>query len=309
MSKTLYPTVQDEIRALKRERNAVILAHNYQSLEIQDLADHVGDSLHLARVAAGLSEPVVLFSGVHFMAETVKILSPDKTVIVPDLEAQCSLASMVRPEDIRAWREKYPRGIVVSYVNTPADVKAESDYCCTSSNAVNVVRSLPLDRDILFVPDFFLGYYVQQMTGRRLHLWNGFCHVHDRITPQNIEEAKRTHPGAELLMHPECGCVTKSMHLADKILSTGGMVEYAGRSDAKEFLVATETGLVDQLNQRYPGKKFIAVGNQATCEYMKMNTLDRIVHSLEKLEYRVDVPDETARRARRAIERMISIPG
>jgi len=307
MSLTLYPTIQDEIRALKTAKKAVILAHNYQSLDIQKLADEVGDSLTLARVATKLDQPVILFAGVHFMAETVSILSPEKIVIVPDLQAQCSLAAMIRSDDILKWREKHPDGLVVCYVNTPATVKAESDYCCTSSNAINVVRSLPLDREILFVPDFFLGYYVQQTTGRKLHLWNGFCHVHDRITSEHVVQAKKEHPDAELLMHPECGCMTKSMHLADKILSTGGMVKYAGESKAKEFLVATETGLVDQLNDRFKAKRFIPVGDKATCEYMKMNTLEKIVNSLEKLEYRVRVPENIAKRARKAISRMVAI--
>ena len=307
MTNKLYSTIQDEIAALKKERNAVILAHNYQTLDVQKVADEVGDSLYLARVAAKIRCQTVVFAGVHFMAETVKILSPEKTVLLPDLGAGCSLAATVKAEDILAWRAKYPDGLVVAYVNTPAAVKAESDYCCTSANAVNVVAALPKDRDILFVPDFFLGLFVQRTTGRKLHLWKGFCHVHERINSDAVEQAKKAHPGAELLMHPECGCLTKSMHLADKILSTGGMVDHVGKSSASDFLIATETGLVDQLQDRYPQKKFTPVGDHATCEYMKLNNLDKIVNSLEKMQYEVTVPEDIARRARLSIDRMVAV--
>jgi len=307
MAQRIYNSIEEEIQALKKERDAVILAHNYQTTDIQRIADYVGDSLYLARVATGLKQNVIVFSGVYFMAETVSILSPDKTVLLPDPDAGCSLAGTIRPEDIRAWKEKHPGGLVVTYVNSLAKVKAESDYCCTSSNAVSVVEMLPKDRDILFVPDFFLGLYTQRKTGRKLHLWRGFCHVHERINSAAVEKAKKEHPGAELLMHPECGCLTKSMPLADKILSTGGMVEYAGKSNAGEFLIATETGLVDQLAEKYPEKKFYPVGDRAVCEYMKMNTPEKIVASLEEMKYRVQVPPEIAAKARRAIERMIAI--
>jgi quinolinate synthase len=307
MTTQIYNSINEEITALKRTRNAVILAHNYQTMDVQRVADHVGDSLYLARIASGLKEEVVVFAGVYFMAETVSILSPQKTVLIPDRNAGCSLASTVRPEEIRAWRQKHPDGLVVTYVNTLADVKAESDYCCTSSNAVAVVNSLPANRDILFVPDFFLGLYTQRVTGRKLHLWRGFCHVHERINSAAVDAAKKDHPSAELLMHPECGCLTKSMHLADKILSTGGMVEYVRQSSSNEYLIATETGLVDQLAANHPQKKFYPVGDQATCEYMKMNNLEKIISSLEDMKYPVTVPEETAKRARRAIERMLTI--
>lgn len=307
MAKQLFATIQDEIVALKTERNAAILAHNYQELPVQQVADFVGDSLYLARQAAKLDNEVIVFAGVHFMAESVSILSPDKKVLMPDPDAGCSLSSMVTAQDILNWRKEYPSGLVVSYVNTCAEVKAESDICCTSSNATNVVKSLPEDADILFVPDFFLGLYTQRQTGRKLHLWPGFCHVHARINHQEVVRMKAIHPDSELLMHPECGCLTKSMDLADKILSTGGMVDYVEKSETKSFLIATETGLVDQLQHAHPDKKFHAVGDKATCEYMKMNTLEKIVNSLENLTYEVKVPEAVAARARKPIERMISI--
>ena len=307
MEKRLYNSIEEEITALKKERDAVILAHNYQAMDIQRVADHVGDSLYLARVAAKLPNPVVLFSGVHFMAETVSILAPEKTVLMPDPDAGCSLASMVQAADVRKWKTEHPGGLVVCYVNTSAEVKAESDYACTSANAVQVVSSLPPDKEVLFIPDFFLGLFAQRQTGRKLHLWPGFCHVHARINSDHIEQVKKQYPDAELLMHPECGCLTKSMHLADKILSTGGMVKHVDQSPKKEFLIATETGLVDQLAAHHPDKAFHPVGDRATCEYMKMNTLEKIARSLETLRYEVKVPKEIADRARKSIERMISI--
>lgn len=307
MEKHLFDTIQDEIAFLKKKRDAVILAHNYQTMDIQGVADHVGDSLFLARTAAKLPNKVVLFSGVHFMAETVSILAQDKTVLMPDPDAGCSLASMVHAPDVRKWKSEHPGGLVVCYVNTSAEVKAESDYACTSANAVQVVASLPAETDILFIPDFFLGLYAQRQTGRKLHLWPGFCHVHARINSEHIEQVKKQYPDAELLMHPECGCLTKSMHLADKILSTGGMVKHVEQSPKNEFLIATETGLVEQLAAHHPSKTFRPVGDRATCEYMKMNTLEKIARSLEHMQYEVRVPKEIADRARLSIERMISI--
>lgn len=307
MPKHIFATIQDEIRALKIERDAAILAHNYQAMDVQKVADHVGDSLALARIAAKLTNKVVLFAGVHFMAETVSILSPEKTVLMPDPKAGCSLASMVTAEDVIAWRKQHPDGIVVCYVNTPATVKAESDYSCTSSNACSVVASLPPGKDVLFVPDFFLGLYAQRKTGRKLHLWPGFCHVHQRINSDTIDQMKKLYPDAELLMHPECGCLTKSMDKADQILSTGGMVDYVKKSPKDQFLIATETGLVDQLQDAHPRKEFHPVGDKATCEYMKMNTLEKIVLSLERMQYEVKVPKAVADRARLSIERMIAI--
>lgn len=307
MEKRLFDTIEQEIAALKKERDAAILAHNYQTMDIQRVADYVGDSLYLARIAEKLSQKVILFSGVHFMAETVSILSPDKTVLMPDPDAGCSLASMVQAEDVRKWKAEHPGGLVVCYVNTSAEVKAESDYACTSANAVQVVTALPPDKEVLFIPDFFLGLYAQRQTGRKLHLWPGFCHVHARINSDHIEQVKKQYPDAELLMHPECGCLTKSMHLADKILSTGGMVKHVDQSPKKEFLIATETGLVEQLAAHHPEKAFHPVGDRATCEYMKMNTLEKIARSLETMRYEVKVPRHIADRARKSIERMISI--
>ena len=250
----------------------------------------------------------MLFSGVHFLAETASIICPDKKVIVPDLEAGCSLADMIRPEDIRAWKEKNPDGLVVCYVNTYAAGKAECDSCCTSSNADNVVASLPKERKILFVPDFFLGYYVKQQTGREnMELWRGYCPTHMMIQAGEIQKIRQAHPGAEFIMHPECGCLTKSMHLADRILSTEGMIRYVNESPAKEFIVATETGILHRMQKDNPEKIFIPASPQAVCSYMKMNTLEKIVHSLENLEHEVKVPEELAKRAYKPIERMLQI--
>ncbi len=307
MVKQLYSTIQEEIQALKTQRDAVILAHNYQSLDVQNVADFVGDSLFLARKAASLKNQVIVFAGVHFMAESVSILSPEKTVLMPDPNAGCSLASMITADEVRDWKSKHPDGLVVCYVNTSAEVKAESDYCCTSSNAVAVVNALPKDRDVLFIPDFFLGLFAQRKTGRKLHLWPGFCHVHARINSESVAQLKKQYPEAELLMHPECGCLTKSMDLADHILSTGGMVDHVNKNTAKEFLIATETGLVDQLQAAHPDKKFHAVGDRATCEYMKMNNLEKIVNSLEHLTTIIKVPEAIASKARISIQRMIEI--
>ncbi|MBI3313077.1 MAG: quinolinate synthase NadA [Candidatus Omnitrophica bacterium] len=308
MPNHLYNTIQEEIAALKKERKAIILAHNYQVGEIQDIADFTGDSLRLAQEATKTDAEVILFSGVHFMAETASILCPDKKVIVPDIEAGCSLADMIRPEDIRRWKAEHPEGLVVCYVNTSAAVKAECDYCCTSSNAVEVVKSISADKEILFVPDFFLGTYVKQQTGRQnIELWKGYCPTHVMIQSSEIEKIRAQHPKAEFLMHPECGCLTKSMHLADRILSTEGMIRYVKDSQAKEFIIATETGILHRMQKDNPEKSFIPASPQAVCHYMKMNTLEKIVHSLENLEYEVKVPKELADRARKPIERMMTI--
>ena len=308
MTGKLYSNIQEEIAALKKERNAIILAHNYQIGEIQDVADFLGDSLRLAQEATKTSAEVILFCGVHFMAETASILCPDKKVLVPDIEAGCSLADMIRPEDVRQWKEKNPDGIVVCYVNTSAAVKAESDYCCTSANAEKVVASIPKDKKILFIPDFFLGTYVKQQTRREnMELWRGYCPTHVLIQSAEIDKLRAEHPGAEFLMHPECGCLTKSMHLADKILSTEGMTRYVKESSAKEFIVATETGILHRMRKDNPAKNFIPASPQAVCSFMKMNTLEKVVKSLENLEYEVKVSDELAARARRPIERMVEI--
>jgi len=306
--KRLYNTIQEEIAALKKERNAIILAHNYQIGEIQDVADFVGDSLRLAQEAKRTTADVILFSGVHFMAETASILCPDKKVIVPDLDAGCSLADMIRPEDVRRWKAEHPEGVVVCYVNTSAAVKAECDYCCTSSNAEKVVRAIPEEKEMLFIPDFFLGTFVKNQTGRQnMELWRGYCPTHVLIQHSEIEKIKHDHPAAEFLMHPECGCLTKSMHLADRVMSTEGMVRYVNESSAKEFIVATEIGILHRMRKDNPEKKFIPASAQAVCNYMKMNTLEKVVLSLENLQYEVKVPADLAKRARRPITRMLEI--
>lgn len=308
MTAKLYPSIQAEISDLKKKRNAIILAHNYQVGEVQDVADYLGDSLGLARQAMKTNADVILFAGVHFMAETASIMCPDKKVIVPDAAAGCSLADMIKPEQVREWKKNHPGGLVVAYVNTSADVKAESDYCCTSANAVNVVKSIPADKEILFIPDFYLGSFVQNETGRKnMTIWKGYCPSHTLIQSSEINALRKANPEAEFLMHPECGCLTKSMHLADKILSTEGMVRYVGESKAKKFIIATETGILHRMEQDHPEKTFIPASPQSVCGYMKMNTLEKIVDSLENLRYEVKVPKELADRARLPIERMVSI--
>ncbi len=308
MAKAIYNNIQAEIQALKKERNAVILAHNYQVGEIQDAADFLGDSLNLARWARESEAQVILFCGVHFMAETASILCPDKKILVPDPEAGCSLADMIRPEDVRHWKLEHPKGVVVAYVNTTAAVKAESDYCCTSANAEKVVRAIPEDKEILFIPDFYLGSYVKAETGREnLRLWRGYCPSHVLIQSEDIKKLRSEHPQAEFIMHPECGCLTKSMHLADRILSTEGMARYVKESPAQEFIVATETGILYRMRKDNPGKKFYPASEHAVCNYMKMNTLEKVVESLENLQYEVKVPGPLAQRALLPIERMLAI--
>ena len=308
MPTEIYNSIQDEIQTLKRERNAVILAHNYQVGEIQDIADFTGDSLGLAQRAQKIDAQVILFSGVLFMAETVSVLCPDKTVLVPDLDAGCSLASMIRPEDVRKWKSEHPEGVVIAYVNTTAAVKAEADYCCTSSNAVKVVSQIPEDREVLFIPDFYLGSYVQMKTGRKnMTLWKGYCHVHVMITSDRIAQLKKEHEQAELIMHPECGCLTKSMQYADQILSTEGMVQYVRKSRAPEFIVATETGVIHKMQKENRDKRFIPATDKAVCNYMKLNMLEKIVLSLERMQYEVRVLDEVRERALLPIERMLKV--
>ena len=312
--------LQDEVRALAEKRNTVILAHNYQVPEVQDVADFVGDSLALSQKAAATDADVIAFCGVHFMAESASILSPDKVVLLPDLEAGCSLAAGITAEDVRRWKAEHPGAIVVMYVNTSAEVKAETDYCCTSSNAVEVVehiwREHGDDTEILFGPDMWLGAYVERRTGRRMHVWMGECHVHAGIRPQDIAGVRDQHPGAEFLIHPECGCSTQVMEFAacgdvdperTHMLSTGGMLKFARESEADEFIVATETGLLYPLEQENPGKRFIAANPAAVCPYMKMITLPKLRDALSDMRPVVKVPAEIAERARLPIERMISI--
>ncbi|MCC6223236.1 MAG: quinolinate synthase NadA [Thermoleophilia bacterium] len=299
--------LQEEVRELARLRNAVILAHNYQVPEVQDVADFVGDSLGLAREGARTGAPVIAFCGVHFMAETAAILSPDKLVLLPDLDAGCSLADSITAEQLRAWKAEHPGAVVVSYVNTSAEVKAESDYCCTSGNAKAVVESVPADREILFLPDLYLGLWVERVTGRRLTIWMGECHVHAGIRPADIERWQADAPDAELLVHPECGCASQCMAFGTEtthILSTEGMIRFAGDSPKQRFLVATETGILHRLRREAPGKRFEAVSEEAICRFMKMITLEKLRDSLRDLRHEVTVPDEIAARARRALERM-----
>jgi quinolinate synthase len=305
-----------EVRRLAEERDAVILAHNYQVPWIQDVAHHVGDSLALSRIAADTDASTIVFCGVHFMAETAKLLSPDKTVLIPSLEAGCSLAASIDAEQLRAWKAEHPGATVVAYVNTSAEVKAESDICCTSSNAADVVASIPEDQEILFLPDQFLGAHVERQTGRKMHIWMGECHVHAGIQPGDLKAKLAADPDAELLVHPECGCTTNVMWLlgegelpADrtKVLSTGGMVTEAEASPRQRFLVATETGILHQLRRARPDKEFVPIDGKAECKYMKMITPENLVTSLRDGIFDIDVPPAIAERARAAVERMIAI--
>jgi quinolinate synthase len=305
-----------QVRRLAGERRAVILAHNYQVPWIQDVADFVGDSLALSRQAAQTDAETIVFCGVHFMAETAKILSPDKTVLLPDLGAGCSLAATITAEDVRAWKAEHPGAAVVAYVNTTAEVKAESDICCTSSNAVEVVRSIPEDREILFLPDMFLGAHVERQTGRKLHVWMGECHVHAGIGAQEMRARAEAEPDAELLIHPECGCSSAAIYLLGegvlpaertKVLSTGGMVSEAASSPASKFLVATETGILHQLRKANPDKTFEPINEYAVCQYMKTITPAKLLRSLEEGVFEVTVPEEIRVRAAAAVERMIAL--
>ena len=303
-------TIQDEVKTLARERDAVILAHNYQVPEVQDVADFVGDSLGLSREAAATDSEAIVFCGVHFMAETAKILSPDKTVLIPDLDAGCSLAASITAEQLRDWKAEHPGAAVVSYVNTTAEVKAESDYCCTSGNAKAVVEAIPADREILFLPDMFLGIWLERVTGRKLTIWLGECHVHAGIRPADIERWQDEAPNAELLVHPECGCASQCMAFGNDrthILSTEGMINFAKTSPKPRMLVATEIGIIHRLEKEAPGKRFEPVNRNAFCKYMKMITLEKLRDSLRDWKFEVTVEPEIAARARGAIERMVSL--
>jgi quinolinate synthase len=307
MTETEKQGILKDILKLKKERQAVILAHNYQLGELQDLADFTGDSLGLTQQAAKTDAKVIVFCGVHFMAETAAIMNPDKIVVIPDKEAGCSLASMISGESLRRWKAEHPGAVVVSYINCTADVKAESDYICTSTNALKVVEAIPRDKEILFAPDQFLGTFVQQKSGRKMHLWPGYCHVHNRIDTDKIKSLKAEHPAAKFVMHPECGCLTSCMPLADKVLSTEGILKHCRDSEDQQFIVGTEVGILHRLQKESPKKVFFPAAEEASCEFMKMNTLEKVLFSLEDLEYRVTVPEEIARKGRRAIERMLEI--
>ncbi len=311
--------ILNKIRQIKEERDALILAHSYQVGPIQDVADFVGDSLGLSQQAHASDKKLIVFCGVLFMAETAKILRPDATVLCPDPNAGCSLVDSISLDELRAWKAEHPGAISVGYVNSTAKVKAELDYCCTSSNAVNVVNSIPADKEILFLPDMFLGSYIKNVTGREnMHIWAGECHVHAAINLDSIEEAQKEHPNADLLVHPECGCSTTCMYHADKgdlqgetvITSTEGMLRYAlAHPEKKEFLVATETGILHRLNQQAPDRTFIPVSEQAVCEYMKMITPEKLLYALENDYHKIEIEEDILTKARTAIDRMVSISG
>ncbi len=315
--------MKQEVRALAAERGAVILAHNYQVPEVQDVADYVGDSLGLSREAAAAEGETIVFCGVHFMAETASILCPEKTVLIPDLDAGCSLAASIDAVQLGAWREQYPAGVVVMYVNTTAEVKALTDYCCTSANAVDVVRHIYEthgdDTEILFGPDMWLGAYVEKELGRRMHVWDGECHVHAGIRPGDIEQTRGAHPDADFLIHPECGCSTAVMEYVAAgdiqpegvhMLSTGGMLKFAEQAEAsgaREAVVATEIGMLHPLQMAAPKVEFIPANAEASCVFMKMITLPKLRDALRDMRFEVKVDPETAAKARVPIDRMVAI--
>ena len=307
---------KSRVLALKKQKNAVILAHNYQLPEVQDVADLIGDSLALSKNAAKTDADIIIFCGVHFMAETASILCPQKKVLIPDLEAGCSLASTINANELQAWKAEHPDATVVSYVNTTADVKALSDYCCTSSNAVNVVNSIPRDREVLFLPDLFLGSYVAEVTKRKnMYIWPGECHVHAGIKAEDINKMLATFKKADFLVHPECSCTSSTMYHMSKgdlaktghILSTEGMMKHAKASDAKQFVIATETGILYRMQKENPDKEFIPIKQDAVCKYMKKITLEKVYNSLAHNVYEVKVPKNIADKAKLAIDRMLSI--
>ncbi|MBA7624237.1 Quinolinate synthase A [subsurface metagenome] len=295
----------EKIEQLKQQRRAVILAHNYQPGEIQDLADFGGDSLGLSIKAAETDADVIVFCGVQFMAETAAILSPQKTVLLPDKHAGCPLADMITAEQLRQLKQQHPDALVVCYVNSSAEVKAESDYCCTSANAVEVVESLPPDRKIIFVPDQHLGRFVVEKTGRDLVLWPGYCHVHVVITEEDIKNAKAEYPDAVVMVHPECTEPVKE--LSDRILSTGQMLKCAAKSTAKRFIVGTEVGIIHALKRQTPDKEFFPATERAICPNMKLVTLEKIAWALEDMQYKVTVPQDIRIRAQKALDRMVEI--
>ena len=309
--------LKDEILRLKKQKDVVILAHNYQVPDVQDVADFVGDSLSLSRQAAKTDHKAILFCGVHFMAETAAIISPQKKVLIPDLSAGCSLSDSITVNDLRKWKKEHPRAICVGYVNTTAEIKAELDYCCTSSNAINVVKAIPADKEILFLPDMFLGSYVAKMTGRKnMYIWAGECHVHAGISSSDVNKKLDELVNAEFVVHPECSCTTPMLfdvaagdykNRTVKILSTEGMLNYVKDSSAQQFVVATETGILYRMRQQNPGKTFVPASEKAECQYMKMITPEKVYNSLMEDKYEVKVPKEIADKARLAIERMLSV--
>jgi quinolinate synthase len=304
------PEVKDEklindILKLKEQRKAIILAHNYQIGEVQDIADFVGDSLDLSQKAAQTEAEVIVFCGVHFMAETAKILSPDKTVLMPDVNAGCAMANMITLRQLKEMKKKHPEAVVVSYVNTTAEIKAESDYCCTSANAVKVVQTIPHEKEIFFIPDKYLGDYVSKQANRKMILWEGYCPTHRRILAEDILKKKAQYPKAEVLVHPEC--TPDVIAMADKVLSTSGICRYAKESNSEEFIIGTEIGILHRLKKENPDKKFYPASILSDCPNMKLTNLEKILWSLEDMIYKVEVPPDIAQRAKRSIDRMLEI--
>ena len=298
-------TIQERIADLKHRRNAVILVHNYQRGEVQDIGDFVGDSLGLSRQAAKTPADVIVFCGVHFMAETAKIISPRKTVLIPDPNAGCPMANMVTVRELREAKKRHAGAAVVTYVNSSAAVKAESDVCCTSANAVKVVASIPKDRSVLFVPDRNLGAWVEGRLGRKLILWDGYCPTHQRILPEFVAKLKREHPEAVVVVHPEC--TRETIALADHVASTTGILKFCRESPAKEFIIGTEVGILHRLRRENPTKTFYEVSPLCDCPNMKLTTLEKVLWSLEDMVYEVTVPDDILAKARLALERMLAI--
>lgn len=295
----------NDILKLKEKRKAIVLAHNYQIGEVQDIADFVGDSLDLSRRAAQTDAEVIVFCGVHFMAETAKILSPNKAVLMPDLNAGCAMANMITPRQLRELKKRFPEAVVVTYVNTTAEIKAESDYCCTSANAVKVVQAIPQEKEILFIPDKYLGDYTSKQANRKMVLWEGYCPTHRRILAEDILKKKALYPKAEVLVHPEC--TPDVIAMADKVLSTSGICKHAHESNSEEFIIGTEMGILHRLKKENPDKKFYPASILADCSNMKLNNLEKILWSLEDMVYKIEVPPDIAQRAKRSIDRMLEI--
>ena len=293
-----------KILDLKKRRGAVILAHNYQLGEVQDIADFVGDSLELSQKAAETGADVIVFCGVQFMAETASILCPDKVVLLPDIKSGCLMADMITVERLRAKKKEHPQAVVVCYVNSTAEVKAESDVCCTSANAIRIVESLDA-QEILFIPDQYLGHYISARTGKKMILWPGFCPTHVRIKPERIKELRQEYPQAQVVVHPEC--TPEVIALADEVLSTGGMCRYAQRDEVREMIVGTEVGIIHRLRKENPGKRFIPVSEQAICPDMKLITLEKVLWSLEEMSPEVKVPEAIRLRAKAAVDRMLEV--
>ena len=300
-----HETLVNDILKLKDERKAIILAHNYQIGEVQDIADFVGDSLDLSQKAADTDAEVILFCGVNFMAETAKILSPNRSVLMPDLNAGCDMANMITVRQLKEMKKKHPEAVVVCYVNTTAEIKAESDYCCTSANAVKVVQSIPKEKEILFVPDKYLGDYSSKQANRKVILWEGYCPTHRRILAEDVLKKKAQYPKAEVLVHPEC--TPDVIAMADRVLSTSGICRYAKESNSEEFIIGTEIGILHRLKKENPQKKFYPASNLSDCHSMKLNNLEKILWSLEDMVYPVEVPPDIAQRAKGSIDRMLEI--